>query len=101
MPYSHMNRGLFRIPSAIIPLAMSGVALAAVVVHLVFVSAAPSTDEDTAAHVFQLMFAGQAPVVAFFAVKWLPRDPSWALLVMATQAAAALVALAPIVIFDL
>ena len=101
MPYSHMNRGLFRIPSAIIPLAMSGVALATVVAHLVIAPVSPPTDEDTAAHVFQLMFAGQAPVVAFFAVKWVPRDPSWALLVMAMQAAAALVALAPIVIFDL
>ena len=96
-----MSRTLLRIPSAIIPLAMSGVALATVVIHLVISSTAPATDEGAAAHVFQLMFAGQAPVVAFFAVKWLPRDPSWALLVMAIQAAAALVALAPVVIFDL
>lgn len=101
MPYSQMNRVLFRIPSAIIPLAMSGVALATVLAHLVVAPVSPATDEGTAAHVFQLMFAGQAPVVAFFAAKWLPRDPSWALLVMAMQAAAALVALAPIVIFDL
>jgi hypothetical protein len=80
---------------------MSGVALATVVIHLVNAPTAPAIDEGAAAHVFQLMFAGQAPVVAFFAAKWLPRDPSWALLVMAMQAAAALVALAPVVIFDL
>jgi hypothetical protein len=95
MPY------LFRIPSAVIPLVMSGVALATVVTHELFSSSAPTSDEGAAAHVFQLMFAGQAPVVAFFAMKWLPREPSWALFVMALQAAAALVALTPVVIFDL
>ena len=95
-----MNRPLFRVPSAVIPLVMSGVALATIVIHLAS-SAAPAKDEGAAAHLFQIMFAGQVPVVAFFAIKWLPRDPSWALLVMAMQAAAALVALAPVVIFDL
>jgi hypothetical protein len=96
-----MNWRLFRIPSAIIPLAMSSVALATVVIHLLIMSPAPTTDEGTAAHVFQLLFAGQAPFVAFFAVKWLPRQPSEALFVMSLQAAAALVALAPVIIFDL
>ena len=96
-----MSQTLFRIPSAVIPLVMSGVALATVAIHIAFSSDAPTTDEGAAAHVFQIMFAGQAPVVAFFAMKWLPRDPSWALFVMALQAAAALVALAPVVLFDL
>jgi hypothetical protein len=47
------------------------------------------------------MLAGQAPFVAFFALKWLPRVPAEAMLVIAAQAAAALVALAPVVLFDL
>ena len=96
-----MNRTLFRLPSAIIPLVMSGVALAAVVIHLLSANPTPAADEGASARVFQLMFAGQAPVVAYFAMKWLPREPSSALFVMALQAAAALVALAPDVIFDL
>jgi hypothetical protein len=96
-----MNRSLFRNASAIIPLVMSGVALATLVIHLLLNNGAPATDEGTAAHVFQLSFAGQAPFVAFFALKWLPRLPSQAMYVMATQAAAALVALAPVVLFDL
>ena len=96
-----MNRTLFRIPSAFIPLLMSSVALATVLIHLLTSSITHSTDEGAAAHVFQLLFAGQAPVVAFFAMKWLPREPSQALFVMSLQAAAALVALAPVVIFDL
>jgi len=96
-----MKQTLFRIPSAIIPLLMSGVALATVVIHLLTSSATHPTDEGAAAHVFQLLFAGQAPIVAFFAMKWLPRQPSQALFVMSMQAAAALLALAPVVIFDL
>jgi len=96
-----VNRPLFRVPSAVIPLIMSGVALTTVVAHVLISSSAPANDEGASAHVFQLMFAGQAPVVAFFAMKWLPREPSWALFVMALQAAAAMLALAPVVIFDL
>ena len=96
-----MNRSLFRNPSAIIPLLMSGVAFATVLIHMLFTNGAAATDEDSAAHVFQLLIAGQAPFVAFFAMKWLPRMPSEALYVMTSQAAAALVALAPVVLFDL
>jgi hypothetical protein len=95
-----VNQKLFRIPSAVIPIFMSGVALATVLIHLLM-SSAPETDEGAAAHVFQLLIAGQAPIVAFFAMKWLPREPSQALYVMAVHAAAALVALAPVVMFDL
>jgi hypothetical protein len=36
------------------------------------------------------------PVVAFFAIKWLPRTPGQALPVLALQAGAALAALAPV-----
>lgn len=96
-----MSASLFRSPSAVIPMAMSSVALVTVIVHLLTQDGGPVTDEGTAAHVFQLLIAGQAPFVAFFALKWLPRMPSEAMYVMATQAAAALVALAPVVLFDL
>jgi len=103
MPYlvQAVNRSLFRNASAVIPLVMSGVALATILVHMFTADGAPATDEGAAARVFQLLFAGQAPFVAFFALKWLPRMPSQAMYVMATQAAAAMVALAPVVFFDL
>ena len=38
----------------------------------------------------------QVPVVAFFAVNWLPRDPRHALLVLALQVVAIVAALAPV-----
>lgn len=96
MPYS-----MFRNPSAAIPLGMSAGAFIMVLIHLISVGGGPTGDEGTAAHLFQILLAGQAPFVAFFALKWLPRRPSEAMLVIAIQAAAALVALAPVVLFDL
>ena len=70
-------------------------------IHIISIGANPAADEGTTAKLFQLLLAGQAPFVAFFALKWLPRMPAEAMLVIAMQAAAALIALAPVVLFDL
>jgi hypothetical protein len=40
--------------------------------------------------------AAQIPLIAFFAIRWLPKSPRSALPVLALQAIAALAALAPI-----
>ena len=85
-----------RQPSAIIPIAMSIGALVSVLYHLAMFGPAPQADEGAAAHIWQLLMAGQVPVIAFYAVKWLPRAPRTALQVLATQVGAALVALAPV-----
>jgi len=96
-----MDRSIFKVPSAIIPLGMSLLAFVIVLAHLVLSGTAREVDEGTAAHVFQLLLAGQAPIVAFFAVKWLPRLPAEALMMIGWQAGAAMLALAPVVIFNL
>jgi hypothetical protein len=96
-----MTHSLFRNPSAAIPLGMSAGAFAMLLVHVISIGADPAADEGMAAKLFQLLIAGQAPFVAFFALKWLPRKPPEAMLVIAAQAAAALIALAPVVLFDL
>jgi hypothetical protein len=57
---------------------------------------ARQADEGTAAHLWQLLMAGQLPVIAFFAIKWLPIDPRRALTVLAVQAGAALAATFPV-----
>jgi hypothetical protein len=96
-----MKTMLLRTPSAFAPILMSLIALALVVSHLLIAGSVRETDEGTSAHLFQLLIALQLPIVAFFAIKWLPREPATALMMMSLQAAAALVALAPVVIFDL
>ena len=83
-------------PSAFLPVTMSLAALAMVAVHVAMFGTAPEADEGTAAHIWQLLMAAQLPVVAYFAIKWLPRAPRQAVQLLAVQAAAGLAALAPV-----
>ena len=95
-----MNMSVVKQPSALIPLAMSCAALALVLGHIALVGVAREADEGTAAHLWQLLMAGQVPVVALFAIKWLPRSPRQALLVLALQGGAAFAALAPVFLLN-
>ena len=95
-----MNFSTVKQPSALIPLAMSCAALAIVLGHIAMSGVGREADEGTAAHLWQLLMAGQLPVVAFFAIEWLPRSPRQALLVLALQAGAALAALAPVFLLN-
>lgn len=96
-----MNLSTLKTPSAFLPLAMSFAALATVLVHVAMFGIAREADEGTAAHIWQILMAAQIPIVAFFAIKWLPRTPRQALLVLALQGVAALAALAPVFFLNL
>jgi hypothetical protein len=87
---------LLKRPSALLPLAMSLAALATVIAYAAMFGTARQTDEGTAAHIWQLLMAGQVPIVAFFAIKWLPAEPRQALSILALQIGAALAALFPV-----
>ena len=91
-----MNVSSIRQQSAFIPIAMSIAALVTVLSHVAVFGIAPQTDEGAAAHIWQLLMAGQVPLVVFHAVKWLPRTPRTALQVLAVQVGAALAAFAPV-----
>jgi hypothetical protein len=95
-----MSTSTMKLPSALLPLAMSFAALAIVLGHIAMSGVARQADEGTAAHLWQLLMAGQMPVVAFFAIKWLPRSPRPALLVLALQLCAGLAALAPVYLLN-
>jgi hypothetical protein len=88
-------------PGAFIPLAMSLAALATVLIQIALFGTARQPDEGAAAHIFQLLMVLQLPIVLFFAIRWLPRFPRAALMVLALQAAAGLAALAPVFYFKL
>jgi hypothetical protein len=90
------NPPLLRRFSAVAPVVMSVCAFAVVVIALNIAEPATQSDEGAAAHLFQLLMAGQTPIVAFFAIKWLPRDPARSMFVLGTQAFAAAMALAPV-----
>ncbi len=92
---------MVRRPSAFLPIAMSLTALAIVLGHIAVYGAVREPDEGAAAHLWQLLMAGQVPVLAFFAIKWLPRAPRQALGVLAVQAGAVLASMAPVFFFNL
>jgi hypothetical protein len=100
-----MNQSLgnmVRKPSAFLPLVMSITALALVGGAYIFALATGhgglvrQPDEGAIAHSWQLLMAGQLPVLVFFAIKWLPRAPRQTLYVFALQLGAALAAMAPV-----
>jgi hypothetical protein len=91
-----MNIPSMKQPSAFLPLAMSLTALGIVLGHIAIYGAVREADEGAAAHLWQILMAGQIPLVAFFAVKWLPRAPKQAMYILALQAGAVLAAIAPV-----
>lgn len=88
-------------PSAFLPVAMSLVALGLVLAHVAMFGVVRETDEGTAAHIFQLLMVAQLPIMAYFAIKWLPQSPMRALQVLALQVGAALAAVAPVFFLDM
>ena len=70
---------ILKYPSAFIPLGMSLTAMALVLGRVAMFGTGPEVvvngrpDEGVVAHLWQLLMAGQLPVLAFFAIKWLPR----------------------------
>ena|SRR5437868_14137639 len=95
------NALLLKRPTALVPLAMSLAALALVIGHIAIFGTAREADEGAAAHLWQLLMAGQLPIIAFFAITSLPKAPKQASLVLMLQAFAALAAAAPVFIFQL
>lgn len=87
---------VLRRPSAFLPMTMSLAALAVVLIHIALFGVARQPDEGTAAHLWQLLMAGQLPVLLYFAIRWLPKAPRASLGVLAMQAGAALASLAPV-----
>jgi uncharacterized membrane protein HdeD (DUF308 family) len=53
-------------------------------------------DEGAIVHIWQLLLAGQLPILAYFVFRWLPRAPRQAVYVLALQIGAALAAMAPV-----
>jgi hypothetical protein len=79
---------LFKQPSAWIPLVMSLAALMMTLGYAAIFGTVHHQDEGAPAHIFQLIMVAQLPIAAYFALKWLPKRPAQALIVLAVQAVA-------------
>ena len=89
-------------PSAWVPIAMSLAVLTAMLIYI-GVAGAPTRqpDEGTGAHLFQIWLVLELLLIAFFALKWLPRKPKQTFLILAIQILATLGACAPVFYFHL
>jgi hypothetical protein len=88
---------LSRKPSAFVPMLMSVTALALLLGSIAARSdVVRDSDEGAIAHTWQLLMAGQLPLLAYFVFRWLPRAPRQTLYVLALQIGAALAAMAPV-----
>lgn len=82
-----MQPSVTRKPSALAPLAMSALALGVLVGYVVLHGTDPQPDEGAAAHTWQLLMAGQLPVIGYYAFRWLPENPSGARRMLLVQIA--------------
>jgi hypothetical protein len=87
---------LLKRPTAFIPVLMSLVALSLVVAHVSLYGTAQQADEGTAAHIWQLLMAGQLPLIGAFALRWLPECTGAAVAVLGLQLLAGLTAATPV-----
>src|SRR5574340_217440 len=90
---------LIRQWSALVPIGMSLAALLLVLVYGFIVQPEPQADEGTPARLFQLLMILQMPIVAYFAIRWLPGRFRAALAVLVLQGLAWLSALGALYFF--
>ena len=92
-----LDKSAFRSVSAYVPLLLSAAAITVVAGFfftgphappVVIENGVARADEGTAAHLWQIFMALQLPAILVFAVKWLPRDPRRALVLLGLQIAA-------------
>jgi hypothetical protein len=79
---------------------MSLVALAMILGYVAIFGIVHNQDEGAPAHIFQLIMAAQLPIAATFAVKWLPKRPRQALVVLAVQAVGWIIPIITVVWFE-
>jgi hypothetical protein len=100
----------FRAPSAWIPVALAGAAIALLAGYLltgphaptiVVENGVPRHDEGSAARLWQLLMLLQVPCVLYFAAWWLPKDPRRALAMLGVQGFAFVAAALPVWLLEL
>jgi hypothetical protein len=101
MTYPGNVAALVRKPSGVVPIVMSALAFMTVISAVALFGARPEPDEGAAAHIFQILIAGQVPFLAWFAFHWLRRDVRSAATVIGLQIVAIAIALFPVWYFGL
>ena len=100
----------FRAPSAWVPLLLAGSAVALLAGYLLTGPHAPNIvvedgiareDESTAARTWQLLMLLQLPAIGWFAVRWLPRAPQPAAVILGLQVLSFVAAALPVFLLEM
>ncbi len=92
---------LVKRPSAWIPIMLPIGILLMLLITLATTGLVRQEDEGVQAHLFQLWLVVEVVMIAFFALKWVPRAPKQALLILLAQIIASLAACFPVFYFNL
>ena len=85
-----------RRPSASLPVAMSLLALTAVLIHVGIYGIVHEADEGATAHIWQILMAAQLPLLAYSLLRSLPRPRKQPLTILGVQAGLVLANLAAV-----
>jgi hypothetical protein len=88
-------------PSAWIPIAIPLILFTYLVIFISTFGIVWAEDEGTGAHLFQLWLVLEPFMVGYFAVKWLPRAPKPALIILGLQILAALLPISVVFLLKL
>jgi hypothetical protein len=94
------NNSLLKQPSAWIPIAISLLAFTMILVYVKIFSIVQNEDEGAPARIFQLLMVLQLPIIAYFGIKWLPKQPKQSLMVLALQAVAWILLIVTIIFLE-
>ena len=93
---------LLKRPGALIPLILSAFMLGVFGLYLAgVIPPDPTGDEGTAAHLFQIWLVLEVVLIPLFAIRWLPREPKVAAVILALQILAVFVVCSPVFYFQL
>ena len=68
--------------------------------NIVIENGVPREDETAAARIWQLLMLAQVPAILFFAIRWLPRDPKRAAVMLGLQGLAFIAAALPVFLLE-
>ena len=94
------NNSLIKQPDAWIPLAMSLAALTFLLGFVALFGIVQHEDEGTPAHIFQILMVTQLPIIAIFAIKWLPKRTKPSMVILALQAVAWIIPIIAVIWFE-
>ncbi|WP_345761320.1 hypothetical protein [Diaminobutyricibacter sp. McL0608] len=97
----HAIASTLRHPTAWLPIAVPLALLTFMAAYLSWFEVPRTSDEDTAAHIFQVTMLVEIVLVVVFAVRWLPKTPAPAGIVLGIQFLAAATPLALVFVLGL